>query len=68
MGLRHMDCGTLVADVDDLNSLCVKPHPNRHNVAAAECEHAADTASLQKAGNQVSGTIRLDFHLTTPSC
>jgi hypothetical protein len=35
MRLRHVNCGTFVANVDDLNPFGVQPHPDRHDMAAA---------------------------------
>jgi hypothetical protein len=66
MCLCHVNGGTLVANVDDPNSLRIETHPDRHDVAAAESENASDPTSLQKAGDQVGSAIRQDFHLKTP--
>jgi hypothetical protein len=62
MCLRHMNSSTFVANINDLNAFRIEPHPDRHDVAATERKHAANTASPQKAGNQISGAIGRSFH------
>jgi hypothetical protein len=57
MCLRHVDSGAFVANVDDANSFRVKPHPDWHDVAAAERKDARHAAALQETCNQVGGTI-----------
>ena len=66
MRLRHVDGGTLVADIDDADAFRIEPHPDRHDVAAAQREHALDATTLQETCDQVGGAIRRDFHGATP--
>ena len=66
MRLRHVDGGTLVADVDDADAFRIEPHPDRHDVAAAQREHARDATTLQETCDEVGGAIRRDFHCATP--
>ena len=66
VGLGHMHGGALVAHVDDADAFGIEPHPDRHDVAAAEREHAGDAAAFQEARDQVGGAIGQDFHWTTP--
>src|ERR1700730_3679460 len=66
MGLRHVDGRALIADIDDTDSFCVEPHPDRHDMAATKREYALDAALLQKACYQGGRAIGRDFHHTTP--
>src|SRR4029077_15983442 len=64
--LGHVDRCALVADIDDTDSFRVEPHPDRHDMAAAQREYALDAALLQKPCDQCGCAIRRDFHYTTP--
>ncbi len=55
--MRHVDRGALVAHVDDADALGVEPHPDRHDVAAAQAEHPVDAARLQEAGDHRRGAV-----------
>ena len=66
MSLRHVNGRALVANIDDANSFRIEPHPDRHDVAAAERKHARDAAAFQETCNQVGSTIGQNFHVTTP--
>lgn len=49
--MRHMHRSPLVAYVDDADAFRIDPHPQRHDMSAAQAEHAVDTACLQEAGS-----------------
>ena len=57
MRLRHVNRRALVADVDDADAFRIEPHPDRHDVPAAQREYARDATALQETCDQVGGTI-----------
>jgi hypothetical protein len=57
VGVRHVDRGALVAHVDDADALGVQPHPDRHDVPAAQGEHALDATRLEEAGDDGGGRL-----------
>src|SRR5258707_15509635 len=66
MRLSHVNGGAFVAHVNDANFFCVKPHPDRHDMASAEGEHALDAALLQQARDEAGSAIGRNLHFTTP--
>ena len=52
VGMRHIDRGALVAHVDDANAFGIEPHPDRHDVAPAQREHAVNAARFEEARDQ----------------
>ena len=57
MGVRHVDGGTFVAHIDDADAFGVQPHPDRHDVAAAQREDPVHATGLQEAGDQRGGAV-----------
>ena len=51
VGVRHVDGGTLVAGVDDLDAKPRRVVPDRLDVAALQAEDPLDPARLQEAGD-----------------
>jgi len=58
--MRHVDRSALVAHIDDRNAFLREPHPDRHDVAAAEPENAIDAARFEVAGDQSGGATVAD--------
>ena len=52
----HVNRRPFVSNIDDLNTLGVEAHPDRHDVPAAKREHPIDPARLQKSRDQCSAT------------
>ena len=48
MRLRHVHGGALVAHIDDADAFGIEPHPDRHDVAAAQSEHALDATAFRR--------------------
>ena len=57
MGVRHVDRGALVAHVDDADAFGVQPHPDRHDVPAAQPEHPVYAALFEKPRNHRCGCM-----------
>jgi hypothetical protein len=53
-----MDRGALVAHIDDPDALGVEPHPDRHDVPAAQRENPIDAARLEQPGDASGGAVR----------
>jgi hypothetical protein len=62
MCLRHVDRGPLVAHVDDPNALCVKAHPDRHDVAAAQGKDPVDPAGPEEPGDAPGRAVGGELH------
>jgi hypothetical protein len=62
MRLRHVDGGTLVTDIDDADAFRIEPHPDWHDVTAAQREHARDATTLQETRNESGSAIKREFH------
>lgn len=61
MGVRHVDRGTLVAHINDPDPLSIELHPQRHDVAATQTEHAVDATGLEATGNPCCGAAIADL-------
>src|SRR4051812_19349390 len=66
MRLGHVHRGPLVADIDDADALGVEPHPDRHDVAAAEREDALHATALQQARDEARHAVGMDHHAAPP--
>jgi hypothetical protein len=47
MGMGHVDGSALVAHIDDADAFRIEPHPQRHDVTAAQRKDAVDAARLE---------------------
>ena len=57
VGVGHVHGGAFVAHVDDRDALRIESHPDRHDVAAAQPEHAIDAAPLEEAGDDARDRV-----------
>ena len=57
MRMGHVDGGPLVAHVDDADAFGVQPHPDRHDVPAAQPKYPVHTALFEKARNHRCGRM-----------
>jgi hypothetical protein len=57
MGMRHMNGRPFIPHVDDAYAEPIEAHPDRHDVATAECEHTGDAARREDARDQIGDSI-----------
>jgi hypothetical protein len=57
MGMRHIHRSALIAYVNDTNTLGIEPHPDGHDVSAAEGKHPINLAGFKKSCDQCRCTL-----------
>ena len=48
MGMGHVDGRSFVPNINDANAFGVQPHPDRHDVAAAQAKHPVHAPLFKK--------------------
>ena len=61
--LCHVNRSAFVTYVDDTDAMRVEPHPDRHDMSAAERKDTFHATPLQKPRNEIGSAVLRDFHL-----
>ena len=59
--VRHINCSALITYVDNAYAFGIALHPHRHDVTTTQGKNTIHTACFQKAGNDASGHVGMEF-------
>jgi hypothetical protein len=59
--MRHIDRCALITHINNLDAFCIQPHPDGHDVAAAQAKDALDALTFKVTGNQCCDGLFMDY-------